>query len=777
MKQACKQILAVLFILCLSLCALAGCNAPTEPVQPAESTTNEPIHDTEGTAPSHDSLTEVILDNELQRAQAAGFLPEEWLDDMTAAVTFKEYCQLTNTLITYWNKDRLSEWENTIAAASLSDEVMLREDGILMMSYVTVLMGRNVRGEEMYPWESFPRQFEKLSDEERDAEMQHLSWDYPYFPDWDTTQYPVYGDSNYMWGGICDLTNFVWSRVSGLPVFSYDRTAHSLHLEEPFTRDDAVRSVLRMAESDPVILEPEGVYVPLEQVGTYNKEIITDTLLNASSNLPEVTQSKLPDEWNGAGIIDLKISASSYNKFRKADFHFLADNGFNFARVGLDFNTLRFPDYAEDPRSVNIHELEELDEMIAWGIENGVHVQLVAFWCMDQEGNSTAENHLPEGSAEWALWRDYWAMLARRYADIPSKYLSFELSNESIPKEYQYDTAQKEIADTVAVLREISPDRVLSNSFPGGPPLAWVERMASIGLALGCHPYYPNYITGADWEYAEENPYSEPCWPQPYFPVGNTMEGKAPIVITGDIGGAVLRIHIWNSNKDPRLVVYADNALLERFDLQGELDDSGEYYYYDTIYSVDIPDGAAAVQIEIEKADNTYARLDTIIVEKNGIKTVMVPSDTLDYPDYTDPLPLVINGDGTYTNNENRLIDAETVYTDHIVPLQAIAEQYGVGFMVNEFGIYGTDVDWDISVVTAFHDDILQMLTEKQIPWCYCEMHNTFPKHLISLYGNSFQWANTTEEEITYNIDGKQVTLTVNRDLLDVFRKYTMADT
>lgn len=109
MKQTCKQILAVIFILSLSLCALAGCSAPTEPVQPTESTTNETIPDTEGTAPGQDSLNERILDNELQRAQAAGFLLEEWLDDTTAAVTFKEYCQLTSALITYWDKDRLSE--------------------------------------------------------------------------------------------------------------------------------------------------------------------------------------------------------------------------------------------------------------------------------------------------------------------------------------------------------------------------------------------------------------------------------------------------------------------------------------------------------------------------------------------------------------------------------------------------------------------------------------------------------------------------------------------
>jgi len=40
-------------------------------------------------------------------------------------------------------------------------------------------------------------------------------------------------------------------------------------------------------------LEPSS-YIPIEQVGTYNKSIITDELLNAPSTLPDATASNLP---------------------------------------------------------------------------------------------------------------------------------------------------------------------------------------------------------------------------------------------------------------------------------------------------------------------------------------------------------------------------------------------------------------------------------------------------------------------------------------------------
>ena len=67
------------------------------------------------------------------------------------------------------------------------------------------------------------------------------------------------------------------------------------------------------------------------------------------------------------------------------------------------------------------------------------------------------------------------------------------------------------------------------------------------------------------------------------------------------------------------------------------------------------------------------------------------------------------------------------------------------------------------------------LLEDKNIPWCYCEMFNLFPKHLVILYGNESQWTNATEEDITYTLkDGSEVTLKVCKELLDVFCEYTL---
>ena len=154
----------------------------------------------------------------------------------------------------------------------------------------------------------------------------------------------------------------------------------------------------------------------------------------------------------------------------------------------------------------------------------------------------------------------------------------------------------------------------------------------------------------------------------------------------------------------------------------------------------------------------------------------MVPTDTEDYPDRTAPLPLIVSGDGTYTNSENRMIDADYIYETKVKPYQDVAEQYGVGFMVNEFGMFGTGVYWDISTVTAYHETYLEMLERYQLPWCYCETANVWPKHLVILYGERSQWAGATVEEVTVpREDGSADTVKVCRELLEVFRAHLAA--
>ena len=58
----------------------------------------------------------------------------------------------------------------------------------------------------------------------------------------------------------------------------------------------------------------------------------------------------------------------------------------------------------------------------------------------------------------------------------------------------------------------------------------------------------------------------------------------------------------------------------------------------------------------------------------------------------------------------------EEIYEQIIRPVQEIAENYGVGFMLNEFGIFACNVGWDVFIPVSYTDDFIAMLEEHGIP-------------------------------------------------------------
>ena len=766
----------VAFLLALTyVFGLVGCGKSSVSVNMTEATTIP--QQIEVTTPmSSESTAKIEPDAELLRAISAGIMPAHWCDELDKTITFNEYTAVLTRIVELWNKDSIERWQEITALAANSQEPMQREDGLLMLSYMWIMMGKgseHVYGyldEVVNPDVYRPQEFV-------DAQWSLLSWNYPYFPDWETVVYDIY-HANYMAGAICAFLD-VMSPVSGEFVISRDDISwddvNSLRPQEDLTYEDAIRMAIRIAEYSKIEFNSEWQdYVSVSEVDGYNHEIITDELLNAPSQLPNVTQSELPSAWKGAGISARKDFVEEYLHFEESDVAFLKENGFNFTKLFLNFQTLRYPNYPADPYLINRNELEELDQLLAWCMEYGVHLQISMSGYMDKNGNNYKEtsNGMPADNETWALTQAYWVMLAERYADIPSKYLSFDLCNEEEPQPKEIGKHKEELSTLVAMIRSADPDRVLLYSQQNQGNTAWTEAFASLGVAVGCHPYVPNFVATADKFYCQQNPYAEVIWPTPYFPMGNAMSGGAPIQISGDIDGAEMGIHIWNSGSNAVLGIYVDGQKLETIKLEGVPGPEGEQYYYDTIYRVQIPENANEISIKVER---DYARIDTIIIEKNGVLTTMMATDTCAYLDYTDPLPLIVNGDGTYTNSEDLMFDAERIYQTAIEPYQKIAQQYGVGFMVNEFGMFGTNVYWDIDAVVAFHETYLELLEGKDIPWCYCEIFNVFPKHLIVFYGEESQWAGATEEDISYTLrDGSTVTIKVCKELLDIFRMHTV---
>ena len=186
---------------------------------------------------------------EIDCAVSYGLVPEEIQGDYDAVITFRQYSLMLTNLIGVWDESRLDEWEETIALAAGSDEEMQREDGILATAYAMVLMEKNA-----------PEDFFHL---DSDAVMEQLegngdtpTWDYPLFPSWEETGFD-WCNSNYMWGGISTCAVLI-SRVSGQAIYPYDVEGKSAHLQDPLTRAEAICAVLRLAETDPAILEPRG---------------------------------------------------------------------------------------------------------------------------------------------------------------------------------------------------------------------------------------------------------------------------------------------------------------------------------------------------------------------------------------------------------------------------------------------------------------------------------------------------------------------------------------
>ena len=93
--------------------------------------------------------TAIVLSGleELQRAKAAGLLPEEWQNDMGSVVTVAEFNSLLSKVVAMFNNELLPEWESLAAQALQCADKAQRDDAVLSVLEAAVLMGvENNRG-------------------------------------------------------------------------------------------------------------------------------------------------------------------------------------------------------------------------------------------------------------------------------------------------------------------------------------------------------------------------------------------------------------------------------------------------------------------------------------------------------------------------------------------------------------------------------------------------------------------------------------------------------
>ena len=449
-----------------------------------------------------------------------------------------------------------------------------------------------------------------------------------------------------------------------------------------------------------------------------------------------MVDGKLTSEWKGAGGAPRKDDQRIYKDFQESDIAFLADNGFNFTRIFFGFDTLRYPYNPEDIMLVNEDELRDLDQLIAWGIEYGVHVQIA----MAATPNDRRDS-LNFSDEEWNQVSAYWKALARRYADIPSKYLSFDLFNEMEPDAEEMSRTVEKLSALVQDMHAYNDERLIFASYSSTyPNLTWVENLASIGISLGCHAYspYPMFcgLTYEDGDFAQEIDVA--YWPYPYFP--RVLDHGEEYTVEGEIGGQNMIIELLYAQN---LTVDYDNG--ESFVIEIP-DDCRENFFY---MELAIPENVSRITFRVEDAD--FVEFNCLAIGYGAEADRLFPHDlVLDIDEGT--AQLIWTEEGRWSSEKH--YTAQDIVDACIHPSLEIAEKYGVHLIVNEFGYFGAEAT--IEAVAAYVQSMVQAMEANGISWCHWGSED-WPHRGLSLpYDNEYELSGATLEPVYYVFESGQ---------------------
>ena len=204
---------------------------------------------------------------------------------------------------------------------------------------------------------------------------------------------------------------------------------------------------------------------------------ISDEIKEKAKNMPEASYDNLP-VWRGTSIYNKYEYAWTGSEYLSDDFSEetvgeIADIGFDFVRVLLDtrfFYTEDIslgagPHFTGNSDNVNTEELKNLDDLISWCVDKGIHVCLDVHntpggYMIGGDEEATRELLFTEGSDEEQMFFDFWEVIARRYKDISTNALSFNLYNE--PPNFVEDEQYTEfVHNAVDIIWGETPDRLI----------------------------------------------------------------------------------------------------------------------------------------------------------------------------------------------------------------------------------------------------------------------------------------------------------------------------
>lgn len=242
--------------------------------------------------------------------------------------------------------------------------------------------------------------------------------------------------------------------------------------------------------------------------------VVSSVATPQKRQLPEATPRKLP-RWRGFNLLE-KFNVGRNQRFVESDFEWIAELGFNFVRLPMDYRCwIESGDWTKLREDV----LREIDEAVQFGEKYGIHV------CINfhrAPGYTVARPPEPK-----SLWTDeeaqrvcamHWGHFAKRYKGLPNSQLSFNLFNE--PARIDPQVHRKVVERMLEAIREQDEQRLVICDGRDWGNTAPTE-LIGLNVAAATRGYQPFRLTHyrAEWVGGSDK------WAEPTYPLkeGNTV--------------------------------------------------------------------------------------------------------------------------------------------------------------------------------------------------------------------------------------------------------------
>jgi endoglucanase len=209
----------------------------------------------------------------------------------------------------------------------------------------------------------------------------------------------------------------------------------------------------------------------------------------AEKGAVKVSYSKLP-RWRGFNLLE-KFTLDRNQPFREEDFDIIAEWGFDFVRLPMDYRCWTDPN---NPKQLKEAVLKEIDQAVQFGRSRRIHVCInfhrAPGYCVNPP-REPLDLWSQEEALELCCY--HWAAFAKRYKGIPNEYLSFNLLNEpgNIPS---FHIRSRGHGALVRAIRAEDPNRLViaDGILWGNTP---VPELVPLKIAQSTRGYDPMQIS------------------------------------------------------------------------------------------------------------------------------------------------------------------------------------------------------------------------------------------------------------------------------------------